>query len=124
LASDKPTAAFIISLIAGIINILSGLLLAPYESYSGYGMMSGYYEMMKQVRFGVFEIAFGVLVIVSAVMLRKRPTEHATWGVLIILFSIFSAGALTGVGNGFILGLIGGILAIIWKPPTTATVQS
>jgi hypothetical protein len=51
-------------------------------------------------------------------MLLRAPKKHSTWGSLIILFSFFSIYGATvgGFGVGLALGLIGGVLAIAWKP--------
>ena len=40
---------------------------------------------------------------------------------MILIFSLLSifGSAMAGFGIGLILGLIGGILALTWKPPTT-----
>ncbi len=66
---------------------------------------------------GIVGIVFGLIVIVSAIMLNIRPEQHMTWGALIAVFSILSLfGGAGGFFVGLILGLIGGILAITWKP--------
>jgi vacuolar-type H+-ATPase subunit I/STV1 len=51
-------------------------------------------------------------------MLNRRPHEHTTWGILILVFSVLSVfGSMMGdFSIGVLLSLIGGILAIIWKP--------
>jgi hypothetical protein len=56
-------------------------------------------------------------------MLKSKPEQHSTWGVLIVLFSVLSmlGGAMGGFGLGLVLGLIGGILAITWKPTQPKT---
>ena len=137
---ERPTAAFVLSLIAGIFSVLGGGMrsmmgsfFGPYGfgmmyGYAGYGMMgygySGYgngYGLTGGLGFelfGLLGLIFGVIVIVSAFMLNSRPQEHSTWGVLIVIFSVLSifGGAMGGFGAGLILGLIGGVLAITWKP--------
>ncbi len=67
---------------------------------------------------GVVGVLAGIIVILAAVMLVKRPKKRLTWGSLIILFSFFSiyGAAMGGFGIGLVLGLIGGILAVTWKP--------
>ncbi len=61
---------------------------------------------------------FGAIVIISAVILNSKPEQHSTWGTLIVIFSVLSVfgSAMGGFAIGLILGLIGGILAITWKP--------
>ena len=66
---------------------------------------------------GIIGIVIGLIVIVSAIMLNIKPEQHMTWGALIAVFSILSlVGSAGGFFIGLILGLIGGILAITWKP--------
>jgi hypothetical protein len=76
----------------------------------GFGLMGG------------LGVVFGVIVIVSAIMLNNKPQEHVTWGSLIVLFSVLSifGSAMGGFGVGLALGLVGGILAITWKPTEPA----
>jgi len=179
-AEEKPTVAFVLSLIGGIFILLGGGMMSmfnPYglggmmrgyfgyggmmNGYSGYGgnnengwfggMMNGYsgyngngwyggmmgrylsspgFGMMGGYGygfggiFGLAGIVFGIVVVVSAVMLYNKPIEHSKWGLLILIFSILSifGSAMAGFGVGLILGVIGGILAFTWKPPTESKV--
>lgn len=135
MAKEKPTAAFILSLVAGVFIILGGGAMSMMASYFGrygdqygYGMMGRNWGGMMGTGFGmwgfafgamgVLGIIFGVIVIISAIMLNSKPEQHSTWGSLIVLFSVLSifGSAMGGFGIGLILGLIGGILAITWKP--------
>ena len=112
----------------GMMNGYSG-----YGGYSGngwYGGMMGRYSsgpafgMMGHYGFGgVFGLAgivFGIVVIVSSVMLYNKPIDHSKWGLLILIFSILSVfgSSMAGFGVGLILGVLGGIFAFTWKPPT------
>lgn len=117
------------SLVGGILFVLGGLAVAVIGAYVGLNGIPGAaaraifggvglamlkfgFEMM-----GVLGMFFGAVVILAAIMLVRNPPKHATWGSLIILFSVFSifAGAM-GFGLGLILSLIGGTLALIWGP--------
>ena len=67
---------------------------------------------------GILGIAWGVIIIAAANNLRAHPEQHATWGALILVFSLISwVGGIGGLLIGFLLGLIGGIMAIAWQPP-------
>jgi len=132
---EKPTTAFIISLIAGVFIILGGGIMSilgygfmgmmgRYGNYGGWnGMMGPGFGMMGFAfgMMGILGLVFGVIVIISALMLNSKPQEHTTWGTLILVFSVLSifGSAMGGFGIGLILGIIGGILAITWKPPQT-----
>ena len=126
--SEKPTVAFIISLIAGVHILIGGGVRAALglvigsvgsritEGHRIIGAMVGMMSFGLGL-IGIVGIVFGLIVIVSAIMLNSRPEQHMTWGALIAVFSILSL--FSGAGGffvGLILGLIGGILAITWKP--------
>ena len=127
---ERPTAAFILSLVAGVFIILGGGMTSLF-GYGFMGMMgrNGSWGGMMGPGFGMMGFAFGmmgflglifgVIVIISALMLSSKPQEHTTWGTLILIFSVISifGSAMGGFGIGLILGIIGGILAITWKPP-------
>lgn len=136
---EKPNVAFVLSLIGGIFILLGGggmTVFGMWMGNSGYGMMGGYrgwggmmgpvFGMMGGLGYGfgflgIVGLIFGVIVIISAVMLNSKPKEHTTWGVVIIIFSVLSifSSAMGGFGVGLVLGIIGGILALTWKPPAT-----
>ncbi len=122
MANQKPKAAFILSMLAGIFMVGSAALrLAIRAFFRSYGPYIGTYtgmHMMGGFGFGllrsIITLVFGIIVIVSALMLYRRPQRHRLYGILIMIFSVLSGGII-----GVILGLVGGILAIIWKPPVT-----
>jgi len=100
-----------------------------YNGYGLGGMMNsyGFYGMMRGlgvgfVMMGLFGVIFGIVVIVSALMLHSHPSQHTTWGILVIIFSALSlfGGMMSGLGLGLILGIVGGVLAIVWKPPASS----
>jgi len=143
--SEKPTIAFVLSILAGIFILLGGGMMSMmgafgyggmmngYYGYGGYGMMGTYfaspgYGMMRGYGLGyglgilgILGIIFGVVVIASAVMLYSHPTDHSKWGILILVFSVLSifGSAMAGFGVGLILGVLGGIFAMSWKPTST-----
>ena len=130
--TERPTAAFVLSLVGGVFILLGGGMMSMIGSFMGpfgFGsMMRGYGFGMMGPGFGMMGLAFGIMgalglifgaiVIISAFMLNKKPQEHSTWGAVIVIFSVLSifGSAMGGFGIGLILGLIGGILAITWKP--------
>jgi hypothetical protein len=113
---DKPTAAFVLSLIGGIIGLIVGFVLiaiavsiANSNYYNGYY----YYDYNPAVALfggiGAWTLITSIIVIISAAMLNSNPWAHTKWGVVILVFSI--------VGLGWwLLGFIGGILALVYKP--------
>ncbi len=67
---------------------------------------------------GLFGLATGAIVLVSSVMLLAKPGQQWTWGVLILVFSALSLFGMGGFLVGAILGMVGGILTLRWKPST------
>lgn len=133
--SEKPIASFVLSLIAGIL-ILGGSALVmtlstgvPYYggmmggNYYG-GMMNGYNGMMQGFGFGggwfyglaAVGIVSGIVILIGAIMIYNQPTKTSTWGALILAFSIVSLFGMGGLFFGAILGTVGGILALTWRP--------
>lgn len=108
-------------------------MMSGLRRFGGYGMMSGDWGgdmgMIGFGRngfsfgmFGLLQIIFGLVVIVGAVMLDRRPLGHTTWGTVIVVGAALSIfGGMGGFGVALVLGLIGGILAITWKPPQSAS---
>jgi|SRR3972149_1167530 len=129
--AERPTTAFVLSLVGGVFILLGGGMMPTIGSF-GFGGMMGFggmggmmghpgYGMMGWAGFGLLGLVLGAIVVISAIMLNSKPQEHATWGTLIVLFSVLSifGGAMGGFGVGIILGLIGGVLALTWKPTET-----
>ena len=132
ISNQKPMAAFIISLLSGIFIILGSVVWSLWWSAHwdmGWmeGMMHGWEENMHAwnmegiaYTLGIVGIFLGLIVIVVAAMLYINPSQHEIWGALIIVFSVISIfTCMGGLGIGLILGIIGGILAILWKPRET-----
>jgi hypothetical protein len=59
----------------------------------------------------------GLIMIVGAFMMYSKPTSAKMWGIIVLILSILSwVTAVGGIVIGFLLGLIGGILAMVFKP--------
>lgn len=125
----KPMAAFVLSLLSGIFIIFGGSVWCLWLG-SGWNMgwmdqiMHGWDEHVHEWNLGEFAypmaiagIVLGAAIIIAAIMLYKNPSQNELWGALIIVFSVLSVVAcMGGMGIGLILGVIGGVLAILWKP--------
>lgn len=135
-ASSYPTTAYILSLIAGILIIVSGSFTAfftytwlarwaaPSISKIPSSVPHWDYWVPSPLTFAhiifitiaTLSLVSGVVILVSALLLRSKPREHTTWGTLILVFSILSFFGMGGFLIGALLGIIGGALAIIWQP--------
>lgn len=112
MSAEKPSTAYVLSLVGGIFVIIGGLATAAIGAAFTF-MLGGIGGL-----FGVLGIIWGVLIIVFASRLNSDPASHSTSGALIIVFSLLSwFGGIGGLFIGFILALVGGILAITWNPP-------
>ncbi|MCW4011171.1 MAG: DUF6114 domain-containing protein [Candidatus Bathyarchaeota archaeon] len=118
-SESYPNTAYILSLIGGIFIILAGIFLSVVGAVftlflGGAGAIAG-----------LLGIVWGVIILVAAFNLRSNPSQHVTWGVIILVFSLISWwGAAGGFFIGFLLALIGGIFAIIWSPPRQKAPQA
>jgi hypothetical protein len=111
-ANQYPESAYRISVIGGIFVILGGMI------FMAIGIALGGIGDIYGGIYGVLGIIWGIIIIVGAMRLKSHPNNHVTWGIIILIFSIISwFGATGGLFIGFILGVIGGILAIVWHPP-------
>jgi len=119
---NKPTAAYVLSLLGGIFGLLGSLAfiafgviaysayttaVSDYYGYYVYDSMFGW-GWTTLLGFGVWVLIASILIIVFAGKLKGNPMEHSKWGALILVFSI--------IGVASLLGFIGGILALVYKP--------
>jgi O-antigen ligase len=105
--SEKPTTAYILSLIGGIFIVIGGLLLAAIGTLiaflSGFGLILWIF------------LIFGIIIVIGAVSMNNNPSTTHTWGTVILILGILSLiGVVTALGG--LLALIGGAFALSWKP--------
>jgi Family of unknown function (DUF6114) len=114
-AEPKPVAAFVISLVAGILILLGG----------GFEIWAGYLVDQAVITFGVGDlflvlgavgVGLGVLIVGLSVALFLHPRYHRVLGILILVLALLSSVAYWGFLVGLILGVVGGVLAIVWDP--------
>jgi hypothetical protein len=124
LMSSRPFAAYILSLIAGVLMvlgsmarlILQGLLVRMMERMGMGALWGWWFGFSSWV--GVAGLLVGGALIYAAVMLNSQPAQHTMWGGIILVLSLlgfFTSWA--GFGLGLLVGLSGGALAIAWRPP-------
>ncbi|GBC75079.1 hypothetical protein HRbin06_00392 [archaeon HR06] len=120
---EKPTEAYILSLIASILILINSLIiLIPFFAFGHFfnrfmgGMMTFWYPMFTG--FFIVGLIAGIVILIGSLLLNSKPNQSVTWGTLILVFSILSLFTMGGFLVGAVLGIVGGILAITWKPPT------
>lgn len=120
-SSSYPSTAYLLSLIGGIFIILGGIVdligAAIVSSVAlNLGVSAGGVEALL-IGLGLVGLVMGILVLYGAFQLKGRPATAHTWGILIVVFSLLSWIGGAGFIIGLLLGLVGGIMAIVWKPP-------
>jgi vacuolar-type H+-ATPase subunit I/STV1 len=116
---EKPTVAIVLSLIGGILILLFGMIMGIITIIN-YGPGRG--EII--IVLGLLGIIYGILVIIGASLICTGEIRKVRiGGVLVLLFSILSifSPAFGGFIIGFILGFVGNILALVWKPIKIST---
>ena len=123
--NEKPTKAFTLSLIAGILIISNSALLGAAATWFPWIIPtlpgSSANDTTVLIRLAAVGLIFGVLVLLGAIMLYSKPANKKAWGIMIVLFSIPSVVTGGGFIIGFILGMIGGAMAFSRKPRMQAT---
>jgi len=113
MGEERPTAAFVLSLLAGIFIIIGAIIYMVVGALFSWVPIAGVAVFI----YGLMGLIWGIIVLVGAFMMSSDPKKAKTGGVLVLIFSILSLfGAAGGLIIGFILGIVGGILGITWKP--------
>jgi hypothetical protein len=108
---ETPTTAFGLALAGGIIIVLVGLVVMVLGAALTFfiGGIGGI--------FGLIGTLCGIVIVALAFALRSAPEQHEGLGAAIVVFSLLSwIGSFGGFAIGFLLALVGGILAILWRP--------
>ena len=120
----KPTAAFVLTLLAGLWMLgTSGMMYGMGPGFVngmggmwGNGMMHGLMRTLGPVVwYPWLGPAAGAVLLVGAVILYSQPGRAHTWGVVILIVSLLNlfvgmGGLLAGA-----LGMVGGALAMSWE---------
>ncbi len=118
--SDKPTASFILVLIAAIIDFIIGVAMLAGAGFvaSIIGNEIGMRWIASiVVLLAVWWLICGGLLFMSSMWIYGgEPGKVRNGGIIAIIFSILSINLLV-----IILGIIGGVLALAWKPPKIET---
>ena len=128
------TLAFALTLVGGLILLIVSLVNAVWfgsgaPTWGGFGsymqgMMGSNHNFMGTyasstgffTAVSVVSLVCGVIVLVGAIMLRVYPKDHVVWGVVILVFSAVSFVGMGGYFIGAVLGIVGAVLAITYRP--------
>jgi hypothetical protein len=128
--AEKPTTVFLLSLVGGILTLIVALLILvggmiACTCYCGYSRPLSGTAVGIVIAIGVLHLIFAILMIVGDIQINKgEPGKVKTWSIIVLIISVI--GLITGTGFfiGTLLGLIGGILGLIRKPPVTPSAQA
>lgn len=111
--AEKPTAAFVLSLIGGIFGLLGALVWLALGAFLAFFPTFG----LGVTLLGVIGVLFSIIMMLGGVMMYTKPEQHVMWGAIVLIMSIVSIPfTFAGLIIGFILGLVGGILGLVFKP--------
>jgi len=85
-------------------------------------LVGGFFYSVTPYQFETASVIFldalicGIIVLTAGILLYALPKYHVIWGVLGVIFALFSILSLGGLFVGMILGIIGGAMGITWKP--------
>lgn len=118
--AEKPTAAFVLSLIGAIFIIIGGLATAAIAAIIGTSLDiigMGSYGLGFAV-LGALGVVWGIIALIGAVMMNSTDKSRVRTGsIIVLIFSIISwFGSFGGFFLGFLLALIGSILGLTWNP--------
>ena len=109
---EKPTAAFVLSLVAGIMYLAIGLI----STAAATGISDVRAILAVD---GAGGLVSGVTMVVGSMMMNSENRSRVRTGaILVLVFTMI--GAIFTVGGfviGFVLGLVGSILGLVRKPP-------
>ena len=131
--TEYPNIPSILALVGGVLIVLVdaflltvALVILPHLNYTNFVPPRGYTGSPGNLVSGfvsalaVFGMICGVIVTLSAVLLRLKPDHRQTWGILVLVFSILSFFGFGGFIAGAVLGIVGAIMTLRWKPAQAA----
>jgi len=104
----KPTAAFALSILAGIFTLVGAFLASAITSL----LVPGFPSSMLLIWGSIA----GILTLVGGWLLYNNAAQRKLGSTLVLVFSILSMNFI-----GLILGLIGGFLGYTYKTGTSTT---
>lgn len=101
----------------GITYLGLGAVLSGVSSASGSGVISGIGGIFGALGLiaGIIGVISGIVLMLAGIMVYRTPAKAKMWGIIGIVFAVISLFGGGGFLIGFILALIGGIMALVSK---------
>jgi hypothetical protein len=122
----RPVAAFILSIVGGILIFLAGasrpfVVGAAFNSGSPF-LFRLYYNVILDLNFqsgfnydsSIIGTVSGIVIIVASIATLVHPRRASEWGVVVLVFSFVSLIGLGGFFFGAVLSILGGAVALVW----------
>ncbi|MEL9940217.1 MAG: hypothetical protein QW348_02585 [Ignisphaera sp.] len=130
---ERPTAAFVLSLIGGLlitIESIIAIIVIKLASDIATSMVPGINASISAISglvmaVSVLGIVLGIIIVIGSLQIRSGvPNKVRTWSIIVLVLSVISVFTGGGFFIGFILGLVGGILGLVWKPSKAESATS
>lgn len=115
---ERPLTAFVLSLLGStfiIVGTVVGFVLYASSPFPPTTDLTAIFASVA--------VALGILMLTMTMLLYRRPDLHVAWGVtILVLASASITSVLSGYGGlglgvvGMVLGIVGGAIAIAWRP--------
>ena len=110
---SRTNVALILSLIAGVLILIGGLVrFIDASFFSEHPLLGGFNPNIANYILGGITILFAILVFIGAYYVYLSGGYGMIGGIIVAVFSVVSIATGGGFIVGTILGLIGGVLSI------------
>jgi hypothetical protein len=114
----RPVEAFLFSLVGGLLILVEGVLFLAVGSVVGSAGYAGASVFIGSL--GALASLLGFVVLLVAVGLVFQPAAHRGFGLTILVLSLASLLVGGGFYLGGVLGVVGGVLAIVFDASSFA----
>ncbi|HKZ99276.1 MAG TPA: DUF6114 domain-containing protein [Thermoplasmata archaeon] len=119
----------VLSVVGGIFILLGGITLlfvgailaALLGAFVGSFSFLGPDPIAIVNTMGILGVVFGLIDMALGIVMFVKPGLSKVLGAVVLVVSLVSIIALGGFFLGLILGVVGGILGLLWKPSPEAT---
>ncbi len=114
---ERATAGFAVSLSAGVLILIQGIVRLLHGSTAEFGLSVIRHRIFGGLALqvvGVVAIVFAVLILLGAFLIYS-PGKELAGGIVVLIFAVLSISTGGGFLAGLILGIVGGALGLVKK---------